>query len=84
MIEDSEKNGKLKPNSVIIEPTSGNTGIGLSSVCVAKGYKYILVMPESMSIERIKLISAYGAEVVLSPTNLGMKGSIDKAEELAK
>jgi len=84
MIESAEKEGKLKPNSVIIEPTSGNTGIGLASVCVAKGYKCILVMPESMSVERIKLISAYGAEVVLSPANLGMKGSIDKAEELAR
>jgi cysteine synthase A len=84
MIEDAEKNGKLKPNSVIVEPTSGNKGIGLASVCVAKGYKCILVMPESMSIARIKLISPYGAEVVLSPANLGMKGSIEKAEELAK
>ena len=84
MIEDAEKRGKLQRNSVIIEPTSGNTGIGLASVCAAKGYKCVLVMPENMSSERIKLIKAYGAEVVLSPAKLGMKGSVDKAEELAK
>ena len=84
MIEDAEKKGKLQRNSVIIEPTSGNTGIGLASVCAAKGYKCVLVMPENMSSERIKLIKAYGAEVVLSPAKLGMKGSVDKAEELAK
>ena len=84
MIEDAEKRGKLQRDSVIIEPTSGNTGIGLASVCAAKGYKCILVMPENMSSERIKLIKAYGAEVVLSPAKLGMKGSVEKAEELAK
>ena len=84
MIEDAEKKGKLQRDSVVIEPTSGNTGIGLASVCAAKGYKCILVMPENMSQERIKLIKAYGAEVVLSPAKLGMKGSVEKAEELAK
>ena len=84
MIEDAEKRGKLQRDSVIIEPTSGNTGIGLASVCAAKGYKCILVMPENMSSERIKLIKAYGAEVVLSPAKLGMKGSVEKAEELSK
>lgn len=84
MIEDAEKRGKLQRDSVIIEPTSGNTGIGLASVCAAKGYKCVLVMPENMSAERIKLIKAYGAEVVLSPAKLGMKGSVEKAQELAK
>ena len=84
MIETAERQGKLQRDSVIIEPTSGNTGIGLASVCAAKGYKCILVMPENMSSERIKLIKAYGAEVVLSPAKLGMKGSVEKAEELSK
>ena len=84
MIEAAERQGKLQRDSVIIEPTSGNTGIGLASVCAAKGYKCILVMPENMSSERIKLIKAYGAEVVLSPAKLGMKGSVEKAEELSK
>ena len=84
MIETAEREGKLQRDSVIIEPTSGNTGIGLASVCAAKGYKCILVMPENMSSERIKLIKAYGAEVVLSPAKLGMKGSVEKAEELSK
>ena len=84
MIETAERQGKLQRDSVIIEPTSGNTGIGLASVCAAKGYKCILVMPENMSTERIKLIKAYGAEVVLSPAKLGMKGSVEKAEELSK
>ena len=84
MIETAEKQGKLRPNSVLIEPTSGNTGVGLASVCAAKGYKCILVMPETMSKERVKLMNAYGAEVVLSSGKLGMKGSVDKAEELAK
>jgi cysteine synthase A len=84
MIEDAEKKGILQRDSVVIEPTSGNTGIGLASVCAAKGYKCILVMPENMSAERIKLIKAYGAEVVLSSSKLGMKGSVEKAEELAK
>ena len=84
MIETAEKQGKLRSNSVVIEPTSGNTGVGLASVCAAKGYKCILVMPDTMSKERIKLMNAYGAEVVLSSGKLGMKGSVDKAEELAK
>ena len=84
MIEAAERQGILQSDSVIIEPTSGNTGIGLASVCAAKGYKCILVMPENMSSERIKLIKAYGAEVVLSPAKLGMKGSVEKAEELSK
>ena len=84
MIEDAEKNGILQRNSVVIEPTSGNTGIGLASVCAAKGYKCILVLPDNMSKERIKLMNAYGAEVVLTPAKLGMKGAVDKAQELAK
>ena len=84
MIQFAEQKGVLQRNSVVIEPTSGNTGIGLASVCAAKGYKCILVMPDNMSVERIKLIKAYGAEVVLSPAKLGMKGSVEKATELAK
>lgn len=84
MIEDAEKQGILQRNSVVIEPTSGNTGIGLASVCAAKGYKCILVLPDNMSKERIKLMNAYGAEVVLTPAKLGMKGAVDKAQELAK
>ncbi|RZT95536.1 cysteine synthase [Ancylomarina subtilis] len=82
MIEQAEKDGILKKDATIIEPTSGNTGVGLAMVAAVKGYKLILVMPDSMSIERRKLMSAYGAEFVLTPRELGMKGAIAKAEEL--
>ena len=84
MIEEAERTGRLTPGATIIEPTSGNTGIGLASVAVPRGYRVIMTMPETMSLERRRLIAAYGAEIVLTSGKLGMQGAVDKAEELKR
>ncbi len=84
MIEDAEARGVLHPGSVVIEPTSGNTGVGLALVCAVKGYRLVLVMPESMSVERRRLMAAYGATFELTPRELGMRGSVERAEELVR